>query len=171
MLKKIEAINVDGEYYIFSDEIKKDLYSYVAGFIDSDGYITMDSKYAPRVGMIATGDRGKAFFKEMENQLNIGRLHLDQKVGENSRSQHRLNFYSQNDISKLLEKTIPHLRMKQEQGKLLQEAIMIKQNFKKEQWAKPRLEEIFKLIKWENWKDAVNKDELQKYNIQGGRHC
>ena len=166
MLKKIEAINVDGEYYIFSDEIKKDLYSYVAGFIDSDGYITMDSKYAPRVGMIATGDRGKAFFKEMENQLNIGRLHLDQKVGENSRSQHRLNFYSQNDISKLLEKTIPHLRMKQEQGKLLQEAIMIKQNFKKEPWAKSRLEEIFKLIKWENWKDAVNKDELQKYNIQ-----
>lgn len=43
---------------------------------------------------------------------------------------------------------------------------MIKQRFKKEAWAKPRLEEIFKLIKWENWKDAVNKDELQKYNIQ-----
>lgn len=166
MLKKIDAINVDGEYFIFSDEIKKDLFSYVAGFIDSDGYITMDSKYAPRVGMIATGDRGKAFFKEMENQLKIGRLHLDQKVGENSRSQHRLNFYSQNDISKLLEKTLPHLRMKKTQGKLLQEAIMIKQRFAKEDWAKPRLEEIFKLIKWENWKDAVNKDELQKYNIQ-----
>jgi len=166
MLKKIDAINVDGEYFIFSDEIKKDLFSYVAGFIDSDGYITMDAKYAPRVGMIATGDRGKAFFKEMENQLKIGRLHLDQKVGENNRSQHRLNFYSQGDITKLLEKTIPHLRMKKEQGKLLQEAIMIKQNFAKEDWAKPRLQEIFKLIKWENWKDAVNKDELQKYNIQ-----
>ena len=166
MLKKIDAINVEGEYFIFSDEIKKDLFSYVAGFIDSDGYITMDAKHAPRVGMIATGDRGKAFFKEMENQLKIGRLHLDQKVGENNRSQHRLNFYSQGDITKLLEKTIPHLRMKKEQGKLLQEAIMIKQNFKKEPWAKPRLEEIFKLIKWENWKDAVNKDELQKYNIQ-----
>jgi len=166
MLKKIDAINVEGEYFIFSDEIKKDLFSYVAGFIDSDGYITMDTKHAPRVGMIATGDRGKAFFKEMENQLKIGRLHLDQKVGVNNRSQHRLNFYSQGDITKLLEKTIPHLRMKKEQGKLLQEAIMIKQNFKKEPWAKPRLEEIFKLIKWENWKDAVNKDELQKYNIQ-----
>ena len=166
MLRKVDAINVDGEYYIFSDAIKKDLYSYVAGFIDSDGYITMDSKYAPRVGMIATGDRGKAFFKEMENQLKIGRLHLDQKVGENSRSQHRLNFYSQGDINKLLEKTIPHLRMKKEQGRLLMESIMIKQRFKKEAWAKPRLEEIFKLIKWENWKDAVNKDELQKYNIQ-----
>ena len=166
MLKKVQAINVGGEYYIFSDAIKKDLYSYVAGFIDSDGYITMDAKYAPRVGMIATGDRGKAFFKEMENQLKIGRLHLDQKVGENNRSQHRLNFYSQGDISKLLEKTIPHLRMKKEQGRLIQEAIMIKQKFSKEEWAKPRLEEIFKLIKWENWKDAANKIELQKYNIQ-----
>lgn len=166
MLKKVQAINVGGEYYIFSDAIKKDLYSYVAGFIDSDGYITMDSKYAPRVGMIATGDRGKAFFKEMENQLKIGRLHLDQKVGENNRSQHRLNFYSQGDISKLLDKTIPHLRMKKEQGRLIQEAIMIKQKFSKEDWAKPRLEEIFKLIKWENWKDAANKIELQKYNIQ-----
>jgi len=166
MLKKVKAINVNGEYYIFSDAIKKDLYSYVAGFIDSDGYITMDSKYAPRVGMIATGDRGKAFFKEMENQLKIGRLHLDQKVGENNRSQHRLNFYSQGDISKLLDKTIPHLRMKKVQGKLIQEAIMIKQNFAKEEWAKPRLEEIFRLIKWENWKDAANKVELQKYNIQ-----
>ena len=166
MLKRVQAINVGGEYYILSDAIRKDLYSYVAGFIDSDGYITMDSKYAPRVGMIATGDRGKAFFKEMENQLKIGRLHLDQKVGENNRSQHRLNFYSQGDISKLLDKTIPHLRMKKEQGKLIQEAIMIKQNFPKEDWAKPRLEEIFKLIKWENWKDAANKVELQKYNIQ-----
>ncbi|MAP53606.1 MAG: hypothetical protein CL605_01760 [Altibacter sp.] len=166
MLKRVQAINVGGEYYILSDAIRKDLYSYVAGFIDSDGYITMDSKYAPRVGMIATGDRGKAFFKEMENQLKIGRLHLDQKVGENNRSQHRLNFYSQGDISKLLDKTIPHLRMKKEQGKLIQEAIMIKQNFSKEDWAKPRLEEIFKLIKWENWKDAANKVELQKYNIQ-----
>jgi ligand-binding SRPBCC domain-containing protein len=39
----------------------------------------------------------------MEKELKIGRLHLDQKVGENSRSQHRLNFYSQNDITKLLD--------------------------------------------------------------------
>lgn len=168
MLRRINATNVNGDYYILSDTIKKDLYGYVAGFIDSDGYITMDSSYSPRIGMIATGDRGRAFFQEMEKELKIGRLHLDQKVGENSRSQHRLNFYSQNDITKLLEKCLPHLRMKQEQGRLLQEAIKIKKFYKKEPWAKDRMTEIFKLIKWENWKDARNQGavEFEKYDIQ-----
>ena len=168
MLRKISATNVNGDYYILSDEIKKDLYGYVAGFIDSDGYITMDSSYSPRIGMIATGDRGRAFFQEMEKELKIGRLHLDQKVGENSRSQHRLNFYSQNDITKLLEKTLPHLRMKKEQGRLLQEAIKIKKFYKKESWAKDRVAEIFKLIKYENWKDSRGQGsvEFEKYDIQ-----
>ena len=168
MLRRINATNVNGDYYILSDSIKKDLYGYVAGFIDSDGYITMDSSYSPRVGMIATGDRGRAFFQEMEKELKIGRLHLDQKVGENSRSQHRLNFYSQNDITKLLEKTLPHLRMKKEQGRLLQEAIKIKKFYKKEPWAKDRVAEIFKLIKWENWKDSRGQGsvEFEKYDIQ-----
>lgn len=175
MLKRIEATNVNGEYYIIGDEIKKDLYSYVAGFIDSDGYITMDSNFSPRVGMIATGNRGRAFFKELERELKCGRLHLDQKVGENNRSQHRLNFYSQDDITKILDKCIPHLRMKKAQGELIREAIRIKKKFKKEEWAKPRVKEIFKLIKWENWKDSryqgakefekydINEDEINKY--------
>jgi len=168
MLRRINATNVNGDYYILSDTIKKDLYGYVAGFIDSDGYITMDSSYSPRVGMIATGDRGRAFFQEMEKELKIGRLHLDQKVGENNRSQHRLNFYSQNDITKLLDKCLPHLRMKKEQGRLLQEAIKIKKHYKKEPWAKERMVEIFKLIKWENWKDARKQGavEFEKYDIQ-----
>ena len=175
MLKRIDATNVNGEYYIIGDEIKKDLYSYVAGFIDSDGYITMDSNFSPRVGMIATGNRGRAFFKELERELKCGRLHLDQKVGENNRSQHRLNFYSQDDITKILDKCIPHLRMKKAQGKLIREAIRIKKRFKKEEWAKPRVKEIFKLIKWENWKDSryqgarefekydINEDDINKY--------
>ena len=168
MLRRINATNVNGDYYILSDTIKKDLYGYVAGFIDSDGYITMDSSYSPRVGMIATGDRGRAFFQEMEKELKIGRLHLDQKVGENNRSQHRVNFYSQNDITKLLDKCLPHLRMKKEQGRLLQEAIKIKKYYKKEPWAKDRMVEIFKLIKWENWKDARKQGavEFEKYDIQ-----
>tara|TARA_R110002012_G_C11653875_1_gene611597 strand:- start:282 stop:1661 length:1380 start_codon:yes stop_codon:yes gene_type:complete len=175
MLKRIEATNVNGEYFIIGDEIKKDLYSYVAGFIDSDGYITMDSNFSPRVGMIATGNRGRAFFKELERELKCGRLHLDQKVGENNRSQHRLNFYSQDDITKILDKCIPHLRMKKAQGELIREAIRIKKKFKKEEWAKPRVKEIFKLIKWENWKDSryqgakefekydINEDDINKY--------
>tara|TARA_Y100000361_G_C11153676_1_gene342782 strand:+ start:728 stop:2107 length:1380 start_codon:yes stop_codon:yes gene_type:complete len=165
MLKRLDITNVDGEYYLLSNEIKKDLYSYIAGFIDSDGYITMDSSHSPRIGMVATGKRGKAFFQELEKELKIGRLHLDQKVGENNRSQHRLNFYKQDDIVKLLDKCIPHLRMKQEQGKLLMEAIRIKKNYKRETWAKDRVGEIFKLIKYENWKDARNKWEFDKYGI------
>ena len=165
MLKKLDVTNVDGEYYLLSDNIKKDLYSYIAGFIDSDGYITMDSSHSPRIGMVATGKRGKAFFQELEKELKIGRLHLDQKVGENNRSQHRLNFYKQDDIVKLLDKCIPHLRMKQEQGKLLLEAIRIKKSYKREVWAKSRVGEIFKLIKYENWKDAKNKWEFDKYGI------
>lgn len=175
MLKRIEATNVNGEYFLIGDEIKKDLYSYVAGFIDSDGYITMDSNFSPRVGMIATGNRGRAFFKELERELKCGRLHLDQKVGESNRSQHRLNFYSQDDITKILDKCIPHLRMKKAQGELIREAIRIKKKFKKEEWAKPRVNEIFKLIKWENWKDSryqgakefekydINEDDINKY--------
>jgi len=165
MLKRLDVTNVEGEYYLLSDNIKKDLYSYVAGFIDSDGYITMDSTHSPRVGMVATGNRGKAFFQELEGEMKIGRLHLDQKVGENNRSQHRLNFYKQDDIITLLDKCIPHLRMKQEQGKLLLEAIRIKKNYKKQPWAKDRVGEIFKLIKYENWKDARNKWEFDKYGI------
>jgi hypothetical protein len=165
MLRKIKATKVNNDYYLVRDIIKKDLYSYVAGFIDSDGYITMDSSYAPRIGMIATGDRGRAFFQELEKELKCGRLHLDQKVGENNRSQHRLNFYSQGDITTILNKCMTHLRMKKAQGKLLLEAIRIKQQHKREEWAKPRLGEIFKLIKYENWKDARNTTEFDKYGI------
>ncbi len=167
MLMKIDATKVDNEYYLVKPLIKKDLYSYVAGFIDSDGFITMDSSTAPRVGMIATGQRGKAFFQELEQELKCGRLHLDQKVGDNNRSQHRLNFYSQNDISAILEKCLPHLRMKKAQGKLIQEAIRIKKYHKKTDWAKPRLQEIFKLIKYENWKDSRGQGakEFEKYDI------
>ena len=167
VLMKMGATKVDNEYYLVKHLIKKDLYSYVAGFIDSDGYVTMDASLAPRVGMIATGGRGRAFFEELEKELKCGRLHLDQKVGENNRSQHRLNFYSQKDISAILEKCIPHLRMKKTQGKLLQEAIRIKKNYKKTEWAKPRLNEIFKLIKYENWKDSRGQGlkEFEKHGI------
>jgi hypothetical protein len=167
VLKKMNATKIDSEYYLINNLIKKDLYSYVAGFIDSDGFITMDASLSPRIGMIATGNRGRAFFEELESELKCGRLHLDQKVGENNRSQHRLNFYKQDDIIHVLEKCLPHLRMKHTQGKLIQEAIRIKKNYKKADWAKPRLNEIFKLIKYENWKDSVTQGpkEFEKYGI------
>lgn len=92
---------------------------------------------------------------------------LRPKGGENNRSQHRLNFYSQDDITKVLDKCIPHLRMKKVQGELIREAIRIKKHFKKQDWAKDRVKEIFKLIKWENWKDSrfQGAREFEKYEI------
>ena len=166
MLRANGATIVDKKYYMFSDEIKKDIYSYVAGVLDSDGFITMDSKCSPRVGIVATGDRGKAFVTELHKELKVGKLHLDQPgYNETNRTTNRLNFYSMDDIQELLSKTAPYLRMKGPQAKLVMESIRIKRGYKKEDWAKPRLKEIFKIIKYENWKDAASSKELDKYNI------
>ena len=59
--------------------LKKNIWAYTAAFIDSDGYITMDRNHNPRVGLIATGERGKAFMQEMHKSIGFGKLHLDQK--------------------------------------------------------------------------------------------
>ena len=56
--------------------------------------------------------------------------------------------------------------MKKSQGELVKEAIRIKKNHKNQPWAKERLSEIFKLIKYENWKDARNTYELDKYGVK-----
>jgi len=57
--------------------------------------------------------------------------------------------------------------MKQKQAELLMEAIRIKKGYKKQEWSKPRLQEIFKLVKYENWKDSKGQGgrEFEKYNI------
>ena len=154
-IKKIGITNVDGSNYKLPDEIKKDLYAYTASFIDSDGYITMDKSYNPRVGLVATGDRGKAFMIQIQKELGIGKLHLDQKSPQGTRPVNRLNFYSQSDVHELLTKCRPHFRMKGKNADLLLELIKMKQGFKKEEWYKGRCEEIFKLMKWENHKDHV----------------
>ena len=166
MLRSKGATIIDRKYYLFSDEIKKDIYSYVAGVLDSDGFITMDSKGSPRLGIVATGDRGKAFVKELHKELKVGKLHLDQPgYNETNRTTNRLNFYSMNDIEELLSKSAHYLKMKGPQADLVMECIRIKRNFKKEDWAKPRIQEIFKIIKYENWKDAASTKELDKYDI------
>ena len=154
-IKKIGITNINGANYKLPDEIKKDLYSYTASFIDSDGYITMDKSFNPRVGLVATGDRGKAFMIQIQKELGIGKLHLDQKSPQGTRPVNRLNFYSQSDVHELLTKCLPHFRMKGKNAELLLELIKMKQGFKKESWYKERCEEIFKLMKWENHKDHV----------------
>ena len=155
---KLNITNIDGEYYKLPMEIKKDLYAYTAAFIDSDGYITMDRNFNPRVGIVATGNRGRAFVSELHKELDIGKLHLDQKSPQDTRPVNRLNFYSQGDIGKLLSKCRPYFRMKGENADILTELIGIKKHFKKEPWAKERMGELFKLMKYANHSDNTRYD-------------
>ena len=162
--------SVDGAYYKLNDDIKKDIYAYTAAFIDSDGYITMDKSYNPRVGLVATGDRGKAFMIEMQKSLGIGRLHLDQASPQDTRLVNRLNFYSASDIGELLEKCGPHFRMKGPNANLLKELIKIKKQDKKKDWYKDRCQELFKLMKYYNHRDNTKFDwkewdiDIQSWN-------
>ena len=156
--------SVDGSFYKFDDDIKKDIYAYTAAFIDSDGYITMDKKFNPRVGLVATGDRGKAFMIEMHKSLGCGRLHLDQKSPQDTRPVNRLNFYSGNDVTELLTKCRPFLKMKKMNADIQLELVRMKKSHKKEEWYTARKEELFKLMKFENHKDHVGYDFTQ-YDI------
>lgn len=164
MAKKLDVTIVDEQYFKMPSDIKKNIHAYTAAFIDSDGYITMDKNYNPRVGLVATGNRGKAFMIELHKQLGVGRLHLDQKSPQNTRPVNRLNFYSQDDIRTLLTKCRPHFRMKGPQADLLMELIRIKKGHKKAEWAKSRYVEIFKLMKWNNHSDNSRYD-WAKYEV------
>ena len=159
-----DITHVDGAFYKFDNSIKKDIYAYTAAFIDSDGYITMDKNFNPRVGLIATGDRGKAFMLEMKKSLGIGRLHLDQKSPQDTRPVNRLNFYSAKDVGEILTKCLPHFKLKKSNAEILLELIRMKKSHKKADWYTDRKEELFKLIKYENHKDNINYD-FAKYNI------
>jgi hypothetical protein len=171
-IKKLEITSVKGSYYKTPSMIKKNIWAYTAAFIDSDGYITLDRNMNPRVGLVATGERGKAFMQEMHKSLGFGRMHLDQKSPQETRLINRLNFYSQDDVTNLLTKCLPHFRLKKGNAKLLLELIRMKKSYKKADWYKSRCDEIFKLMKWENHKDHVGfdwakeniyLDDIQKY--------
>ena len=159
-----DITHVDGAFYKFDNSIKKDIYAYTAAFIDSDGYITMDKNFNPRVGLIATGDRGKAFMLEMKKSLGIGRLNLDQKSPQDTRPVNRLNFYSAKDVGEILTKCLPHFKLKKSNAEILLELIRMKKSHKKADWYTDRKEELFKLMKYENHKDNINYD-FAKYNI------
>jgi len=153
LAKDQNITNVNGAYYKINDDIKKNLWAYTAAFIDSDGYITMDKNHNPRVGLVATGDRGRAFMMEMHKSLGIGRLHLDQKSPQDTRLVNRLNFYAAAEVKKLLTKCRPHFKMKGPNADVLLELIKIKKNNKKEEWYVQRKEELFKLMKYHNHSD------------------
>ena len=164
MARTQNITTVDGAFYKFSDDIKKDIYAYTAAFIDSDGYITMDKNFNPRVGLVATGDRGKAFMMEMHKSLGCGRLHLDQKSPQDTRPVNRLNFYAMDDVKELLTKCLPHFKMKKANAEILLELIRMKKSHKKAEWYDQRKDELFKLMKYENHKDHVGYD-FSQYDI------
>ena len=163
-INKLDIVSMKGNYYKLPSMLKKNVWAYTAAFIDSDGYITVDRNMNPRVGLVATGERGKAFMNEMHKSIGFGRLHLDQKSPQDTRPVNRLNFYSQADVTALLTKCLPHFRLKKGNANLLLELIRMKKSYKKAEWYKPRCEEIFKLMKWENHKDHVGFD-FGKENI------
>ena len=118
----------------------------------------MDKKFNPRVGLVATGERGKAFMMEMHKSLGCGRLHLDQKSPQDTRPVNRLNFYSHDDVVELLTKCRPHFKMKGKNADILLELLRMKKSYKKAEWYKERRTELFKLMKYENHKDHVGYD-------------
>ena len=158
MAREVDIINVDGAHYKVSDDIKKNIWAYTAAFIDSDGYITMDKNKNPRVGLVATGNRGKAFMIGMQKSLGCGRLHLDQKSPQDTRPVNRLNFYSQEDIVKLLNNCKPHFKLKGKNADVLLELIRMKKSHKKEDWYNERCDELFKLMKYYNHSDNTKFD-------------
>ena len=124
----------------------------------------MDKNYNPRVGLIATGERGKAFMLEMHKSLGCGRLHLDQKSPQATRSVQRLNFYSGDDVVNILTKCRPHFKMKRANADILLELVRMKKSYKKQDWYAQRKEELFQLMKYENHKDHVGYD-FSQYGI------
>tara|TARA_A100001201_G_scaffold53000_1_gene52109 strand:- start:7966 stop:9267 length:1302 start_codon:yes stop_codon:yes gene_type:complete len=168
LAKEQNITNVDGAHYKINDDIKKNIWAYTAAFIDSDGYITMDKNHNPRVGLVATGNRGKAFMLEMHKSLGMGRLHLDQKSPQDTRLINRLNFYSGADIKKLLTKCLPHFKLKKSNANVLLELIKIKKNDKKKDWYAQRKDELFKLMKYYNHSDNAKFDwEAWDIDIDG----
>jgi len=146
--------------------IIKDPWAYAAGFLDADGYITITKRGEPRAGIIATGGRGRDHIEQLHKTLDCGVKQLDLKVHKNStRSQHRLQFYSNDDLRKLIKGTLPHLQLKKKQAAAVLEHLDLRGQ-SGEDIIKQR-DALFRIVKWENWKDVPNMRErlLDEWNV------
>lgn len=145
------------------DLIIKDPWAYAAGFVDADGYITITKRGEPRVGLVATGQRGRVHCEQLYKTLGCGVLQLDLKVHKSSkRSQHRLQFYSKNDVEKMLKGILPHLRLKKNQAESVLEYIGMP---KKGMLVKTRKSQLEKLVKWDNWNDTKGDELLEGWGV------
>jgi hypothetical protein len=146
--------------------IFKDVWAYAAGFLDADGYITITKRMEPRAGFIATGERGKMHCENLHKALGCGVLQTDLKIHKNSRrTQHRLQFYSEADLRKLMKGITKHLRMKKGQAGAVIELLDLRG--RKTDIMKSRRDELYRIVKWLNWKDVPDKREelLKEWNI------
>lgn len=146
--------------------IFKDVWAYAAGFLDADGYITITKRLEPRAGFIATGERGKMHCEQLHKALGCGVLQTDLKIHKNSRrTQHRLQFYSEDHLRKLMKGIRPHLRMKKGQANAVLELLDLRG--RKTDIIKSRRDDLFRIVKWLNWKDVPDKREelLKEWNI------
>ena len=142
----------------------KDPWAYAAGFLDADGYITISKTGEPRAGFVATGDRGKVHCENLYDMVGAGVLALDLKIHKTSkRSQHRLQFYSKDDITKLLKGTYPHLRLKKNQARHVLELLSLRGQDGDS--IVKRRDELYRLVKWENWKDVKAEELLEEWNV------
>ena len=134
-------------------------------FIDADGYITITKRGEPRVGIIATGERGKVHCEELQKTLGCGVLQLDLKLYQKSskRSQHRLQFYSKADVRKVLKGVEPHLRLKKNQLNNVLEYI---DTPRKGAIAKQRRDQLEKLVKYDNWSDKKGDELLSEWGVK-----
>ena len=140
--------------------IIKDVWSYAAGFLDADGSIFITDRGEPRASFVATGTRGRTHCEQMHKALGCGILALDQRISKKSnRTTHRLMFNSKNDIHKLLNGILPHLKMKGTQAKAVLQYI--------DNSDATRKSELKRLVTFENWKDDKKKADalLQDWGI------
>jgi len=155
-----------------NDVIFKDVWAYAAGFLDADGYITITKRMEPRAGLIATGERGKLHCERLHKALECGVLQTDLKIHKNSRrTQHRLQFYSEKDLRKLLKGITPHLRMKKGQAGAVIELLDLRG--RKTDIIKSRRDDLYKMVKWLNWRDVPDKraELLKEWNLdEAGVH-
>jgi len=145
-----------GQYVLIKNDalvIKSEqIWPYAAGFLDADGYISITKRGEPRAGFIATGSRGRIHCEQLHKTLGCGVLQLDQKIyKDGQRSQHRLQFYSKDDMRKLLNGVLPHLHMKDIQAKAVLEFLDADAE---------RKQQLQKVVQYENWKDTQKAQEL-----------
>ena len=145
-----------GEYVLLKQNAlvikESQVWPYAAGFLDADGYITITKRGEPRAGFIATGERGRVHCEQLHKTLGCGVLQLNQKVyKDGQRSQHRLQFYSKDDMRKLLNGISPHLQMKNLQAKAVLEFLDADSE---------RKSQLQRVVQYQNWCDTAKGKEL-----------